>query len=279
MSTDARMDLEYVAALACIGGVETVERAARSRMVQGQTVHLDRNMGQAYREVLMALGFEFLPEPADPDPLLVPVAMPPGWSIKRTDHYMYSHLCDPEGRVRGQVGYKASPHDRWACLVLYRRYTVEQDYSTSKTLPDGTPQAVADLQSTRQEAIVEEVPDDLPYGYGYVVDPMWVFEAIVEHQGKGRQRTFTRVARKFRTVPVNLFDPYRKHQNLPYIRFYIKDRAMDQRIWTGRWLSYAEVKKIDAGTKVKGADTSQTAHQWLLAKFPQADDLLAYWNV
>jgi hypothetical protein len=67
--------------------------------------------------VWKAVGAEFGPPV---DKLMRKVKLPEGWKLVRTDHYMYTHLVDGKGRVRGQIGLKRS--DRWASMFLYRRF-------------------------------------------------------------------------------------------------------------------------------------------------------------
>ncbi len=60
------------------------------------------------------------------DKLFYDVELPAGWSIKPTDHHMWSHLCDAEGGVRANIFYKAAFYDRDSFINFNRRYSVEQ---------------------------------------------------------------------------------------------------------------------------------------------------------
>lgn len=48
------------------------------------------------------------------DPLFVDVQLPPGWTIKPTDHSMWSDLLDADGKKRAAIFYKAAFYDRKA---------------------------------------------------------------------------------------------------------------------------------------------------------------------
>ena len=55
------------------------------------------------------------------DKLFCRARLPAGWSIKPTDHHMYSSICDARGNVRGSFGYKGAFYDRWASMYAVRR--------------------------------------------------------------------------------------------------------------------------------------------------------------
>ncbi len=73
-------------------------------------------------EHLVAMGL-VLGEPTPDDPLFREATLPAGWSVKPTDHPMWSDIVDAKSRKRLQVFYKASFHDRRAHLSPLTRYT------------------------------------------------------------------------------------------------------------------------------------------------------------
>jgi hypothetical protein len=81
--------------------------------------------------------------PVDGDDLFQRAELPAGWSIKRTDHSMWSHLLDDKGRKRASIFYKAAFYDRRATLSLDTRFKIESyehpDYEkiAMSTVKDG----------------------------------------------------------------------------------------------------------------------------------------------
>ncbi len=77
-----------------------------------------------------AVGFVFgEPIPAGRIPLFVACLFPPGWSLKATDHSMWSNVVDDQGRPRASVFYKAAFYDTDAhTFGLSKRYVTDTDY-------------------------------------------------------------------------------------------------------------------------------------------------------
>lgn len=50
------------------------------------------------------------------DPLFVTVILPQGWTIKATDHSMWSELLDETGTSKAEIFYKAAFYDRDAFI-------------------------------------------------------------------------------------------------------------------------------------------------------------------
>jgi hypothetical protein len=69
-----------------------------------------------------SLGFKFGKEI---DKMFIEATLPEGWSIKPTDHYMWSTLLDEKGRERGSIFFKPDFWDRSAFVRLRQRYTAE----------------------------------------------------------------------------------------------------------------------------------------------------------
>lgn len=72
------------------------------------------------------------------DEIFRSVQLPPGWSIKQTDHDMWTKLVDDKGRERAGIFYKAAFYDRSAHINPVPRYVptvknaVEGDYQGPK---------------------------------------------------------------------------------------------------------------------------------------------------
>lgn len=54
--------------------------------------------------------------PASRDPLFVDAELPDGWSIKPTDHSMWSALVDDNNQVVAEIFYKAAYYERVASI-------------------------------------------------------------------------------------------------------------------------------------------------------------------
>jgi len=102
------------------GDIERQEAEGQRAMVASS--HLPKEMHGATRQQLEALGFVF---GADVDDLFVAVSLPPGWTLRATEHSMHSDLLDASGSKRGGIFYKAAFYDRNASLSMCRRYAVE----------------------------------------------------------------------------------------------------------------------------------------------------------
>lgn len=74
------------------------------------------------RRDLKKLGFVF---GKDIDELFVEVTPPEGWTLRRTDHAMWSYVYDEQGRQRASVFYKAAFYDTDAFISLNLRYRIK----------------------------------------------------------------------------------------------------------------------------------------------------------
>lgn len=102
-----------------------VGRAIENQEARGQRsfVHSDtlpKRMLSGSREQVEAMGVAF---GEDADDLFVRCTFPTGWKKEATDHSMWSHLVDEQGRKRATIFYKAAFYDRDAHMTLERRYT------------------------------------------------------------------------------------------------------------------------------------------------------------
>lgn len=104
------------------GGIERQEAQGQADLVRAASrLPLD-----CPREHLEALGFRF-GEPAEG--IFISAVFPAGWTLKATNHSMYSDLLDDKGRVRGGVFYKAAFYDRKARMHgLKTRYRIERPW-------------------------------------------------------------------------------------------------------------------------------------------------------
>lgn len=93
---------------------------------------------------LIAAGVVF-GKPKPNDSLFRSVTLPPGWRFEATDHAMWSHLVDDQGRKRAAVFYKAAFYDRRASMVVCARFSIRHDYQKT----DGK----TDYNTCRAEAL------------------------------------------------------------------------------------------------------------------------------
>lgn len=64
-------------------------------------------------------------EPIKNDEIWIEAELPEGWSVKPTDHSMWSDLVDDKGRKRAQIFYKAAFYDRSCSITATRRYSTK----------------------------------------------------------------------------------------------------------------------------------------------------------
>lgn len=113
------------------GGIEAQEKAGQMAQAKLETLPIDLGLRfggdiQAARKVWEAAGFKF-GEKADN--LFVYAKFPAGWEKRPTNHSMWSDIVDGNGRVRGQIFYKAAFYDQRAHADLCARFTVANDYA------------------------------------------------------------------------------------------------------------------------------------------------------
>ncbi|MCP4967225.1 MAG: hypothetical protein GY926_18590 [bacterium] len=117
-------------------GIEAQEAAGQVQLVNSDVLPTEALYGA--REALEAAGVRF-GEPDPDDPLFAPVELPSGWRKERSDHSMWSHLIDGQGRRRAEIFYKAAFYDRRAHIMATQRFTVRFDYDHQ----DATGEAVS----------------------------------------------------------------------------------------------------------------------------------------
>jgi len=103
--------------------IENQEKAGQLRSCKQQRLPISGTWDN--KQQWEDLGFVFTDEK---DHLFVSVIFPEGWSLKPTDHSMYSDLIDDKNRKRGAMFYKAAFYDEKANVYLTRRYSVKKNY-------------------------------------------------------------------------------------------------------------------------------------------------------
>lgn len=104
------------------GGIERQEAAGQQELVNGTNFPLEMSPG---REAYEKMGFAF----GNPvDGIFVAATLPEGWRKEATDHSMWSHIIDAQGRKRVGIFYKAAFYDRRARATLEQRYVVQMIY-------------------------------------------------------------------------------------------------------------------------------------------------------
>lgn len=129
LSAAATGDYANFITAATPGGIEAQEKAGQSDL----TMKFDRlpkdylywQGDGTWREAMERLGFEF---GDDVDDIFVSITPPSGWTLRASDHSMYSYIHDDQGRKRGSVFYKAAFYDRKANFSLCTRYQGGGDY-------------------------------------------------------------------------------------------------------------------------------------------------------
>lgn len=106
------------------GAIEEQEAVGQANFVQSQSLPKE-----CPQKELEAVGVIF---GDDVDDLFVSVQLPDGWSIKPTDHSMWSDLLDEQGRKRGGIFYKAAFYDRSSHMNLDKRYSIRRNYDLEK---------------------------------------------------------------------------------------------------------------------------------------------------
>lgn len=93
-----------------------MEAQGQRELVNSDRLPVDTNgQDDAFRE----LGFQ-LGDPDPNDPLFRPATLPEGWRREGSDHAMWSHIVDEQGRERIAIFYKAAFYDRCAFMDIVR---------------------------------------------------------------------------------------------------------------------------------------------------------------
>ncbi|UTC28759.1 hypothetical protein MARCHEWKA_02470 [Brevundimonas phage vB_BpoS-Marchewka] len=207
------------------------------------------------------------------DDLFTEVTAPAGWGLVSTDHYMYSHAVDAQGRVRGQLGYKGSSHDRWASFYFLTRFEIEEVRPENwwllhrpATLTQKVKRKVRIKDENRArhasaydsewvQAAGRFYPDDLDGFYGERYEPAPRYE--------------------MREVEEPLPDDQQPQPQAYAKGFGVKDRAGDAFVFeTGTYqcepMAYRDHEIAEEPLKAE-------ALVWLDAHFPEHRSVTAYW--
>lgn len=111
-------DLENTLVAMTPGGIESQEAAGQQSFVASET--LPSEVLDGTREELEAMGVEYIEQVDD---LFWRVNLPEGWKKVPTDHSMWSHLVDGQGRPRASIFYKAAFYDRRAHMGINTRFS------------------------------------------------------------------------------------------------------------------------------------------------------------
>jgi hypothetical protein len=126
-NTEAKVNADPMGMFAqmVLGGTEKAilnqEAAGQRQLVASEQIPTDRR--GITDEALVKLGF-VLGEKSPRDDLFQDAKLPSGWSIKPTDHSMWSRVVDEKGRERFAIFYKAAYYDRSAHMNSVRRFNV-----------------------------------------------------------------------------------------------------------------------------------------------------------
>ena len=101
-------DLENFLVASTPGGIKAQESRGQADLNAAGNLLPKRLLYAEWSEI-EAMGIKRL---GGHDDLFERVEFPPGWSMRPTDHSMWSDVVDETGRVRLQVFYKAAFYDR-----------------------------------------------------------------------------------------------------------------------------------------------------------------------
>ncbi|MBI4185795.1 hypothetical protein HY524_01970 [Candidatus Berkelbacteria bacterium] len=85
------------------------EKQGQQDLIESSSLPTKGSDNPAFKEMGIIFG-----EPFKDDPLFRPAQLPPGWTVKGSDHDMWSYLYDDKGEKRASIFYKAAFYDRKA---------------------------------------------------------------------------------------------------------------------------------------------------------------------
>lgn len=122
-------NLENMVAAMTPGGIEAQEHAGQMQLCAKGRIPREGCDPKKFEQ----MGVVFS---GQGDDLFLDATLPNGWSIKPTEHSMWSDLIDDKGRKRAAIFYKAAFYDRSAHISLTRRYSISGYEACDK---DGNP--------------------------------------------------------------------------------------------------------------------------------------------
>ena len=265
MST--QMSIQEEALTTLLTGPETVTRITRPReltRLPTEFVQVDEN-----RADLLALGFTI---GEVEDDLFTAVTPPCGWGLVSTDHYMWSHVLDDQGRIRGQLGYKGDRHDRWAGFYFLTRYMLDS-VQPEDWFYIHRPQTLTEKVKRKVR-----VKDEGRTRHVDSYDPEWV-------QARGRfysdvdgfygERYEPAPRYEMREVEVPLPDDQQPQPQAFAKGIGIKDRATGAFVF--ETATYMCEPQAYRDHEVAEAPLKAEALAWLNAHFPDHQSVTAYW--
>ena len=266
-----QMNFQDEALLTLVGGPDVVTHTTKPRVLDKVTTEFVAEASN--RAVLEKLGFT-IGEVVDD--LFTAVTAPEGWGLVSTDHYMYSHVIDGAGRIRGQLGYKGASYDRWASFYLLTRYTIDE------VQPENWFRLHRPETLTRKVERPVRVQDRDERGWPKPYedeDAEWVYSDRDFMYGYGRYpgkryQPPARYEMKMVEEPLPA-DQQPKPQAFDK-GFGVKDRA------TGVFLFQSETYVCEPNARYDERDEIEkplraAAWDWMDAHFPDHRDVTAYW--
>ena len=146
--------------------IENQEKRGQSALVNSSKLPIKYGRGDVkdtveYLNKLKAIGIKVI---EDKDDLFMEVELPTGWSLKRTDHSMWSNLVDNKGRERASIFYKSAFYDRDAFINFNRRFHIsseKHDYDEEQF--EHQPEFI----TVGYEEVLEEVKEPRRNRYAY----------------------------------------------------------------------------------------------------------------
>lgn len=169
---DNEIDKMTDALAACLlpGGIELQEARGQQQFVASHTLPIDGLEWKFNRdkyevtpkEYLTSLGFVF---GENQDDMFINVTLPEGWTMKPSDHSMWSYVNDANGRERLSIFYKAAFYDRSAHFGISRRFNRNRIYENDEGWKNGIIQCVATdgnevIYTTKEYTYSERGGDD-----------------------------------------------------------------------------------------------------------------------
>lgn len=114
----AKGDLDNALVASTLGGIEAQEKTGQALLTL-KFNQLPKEGMDRFRSALEKFGFTTGNEVDD---IFIGIKAPDGWTLRASDHLMWSYIHDEQGRKRGGVFYKAAFYDRRANFNLQTRY-------------------------------------------------------------------------------------------------------------------------------------------------------------
>jgi hypothetical protein len=130
-------------------GIEAMEKQGQVEFVTSdilpteiQDPWVNDNVKGSGRKILEAWGFTF-GKVVGGDTIFTQAKLPPGWTKRGSDHDMWSHILDEQGRERCSIFYKAAFYDRSAHMGISNRYRTDIEYEDEKLRQGGRSRGLA----------------------------------------------------------------------------------------------------------------------------------------